>query len=208
MPSSTKYTPLPFGAIARPNNVPPPCSRHVNRFDCRLPTARRRFDHIAVACIYGENVAVRRDRQPQRLVDRATPRDSCAGTRIVVSKERIGNNGDPVVQRIGDVETAIECKGQSRRPNHQRRGVGPLPESRQRWWCGYLARIRRRRSAQHNALHASMSHHGAVGCHRPIKNVSHEQYCREVQIERGHVPRPIDSIACTAWPPDGRCYSE
>ena len=126
--SSTKYTPLRLGVTTSPKRAPLPGGEPLvsSHWNATCAPAGVVSTMRAVACVDGEDVAVRREGQAERRVEPAVAGHVRAGERGAHPGERVGDCGDAVVGGVGDVQRPGRAHSVTRRPDHQRCRIGPL----------------------------------------------------------------------------------
>jgi hypothetical protein len=66
--------------------------------------------YLPTRAVDGEDVTVGRDDQAELAVQEMAPGDGDAATGAEAAEHRVGDGGDPVAQRVGDVQHAVRAE--------------------------------------------------------------------------------------------------
>ena len=153
------------------------------------------LDDVPVVRVDGQDVTVRCDDQAERAVQGAARGHGQAGAVVAEAEHRVGDGGDPVRQRVGDVQGAVRAESDAGRADDERRRVQVLGEAGADLGDRQQARQPEGSAGDDEPQHRAPVDGVAARGDGAVQHVGDEQLGQAAQVKGGHVPGAVDAVA-------------
>lgn len=151
----------------------------VQQYAADLVTTRCGFHQKTIVSVDRQDVAVRRNREAERIVEAAALRDRRPDSGGGIAEPGMSNSRNPIIETIGHIESVgIGVEAQARRPNHQRRRIGPFGEAGSNHGNRLQDWHRTGVNIKGQPDHGSFVHNLAPGGYSSVQDIGDEQICR------------------------------
>ena len=103
-----------------------PCMTHVDKLEAHPVAVRGGLHNSAIAAVYRQNIAIRRNRHAQGLIQSTSFGHCVAIARIAGPEESVGYCSNTALKGVGNEESAYRIQTEAGRSNDERGGIRAL----------------------------------------------------------------------------------